>query len=144
MKRIIKLTFILLLSSILFVSCCDNIEGPYLESNGGGGNDSSTYVQKVLIEDYTAHFCVNCPRAAIQIEDLEAVYGNKIIPLAIHVGFLAQPANNPPYDLDLRSPEGTDLDNEFGCSAAGLPNGMISRTVYNSNILVGDGDWPLF
>jgi len=139
---IMKRLFYLLIVSTLITTSCDKVDAPYIESNGGGGNDSSTHVQKVLIEDYTAHFCVNCPRAAIQIEDLEAVYGNKIIPLAIHVGFLAQPANNPPYNLDLRSPEGTDLDNEFGCSAAGLPNGMISRTVYNGNILVGDGDWP--
>ena len=139
MKRI----FYIIIASFFILTSCDKVDAPYIETNGGGGggDDSSTYVQKVLIEDYTAHKCVNCPRAAIQIEDLEAVYGNKIIPLALHVGFLSIP-DAPPYLLDLRSPEGTDLDDEFGCSAAGLPNGMISRTVYNSSLLVGDGDWP--
>ena len=141
-KLIMKRIFYITIASFLILISCDKVDAPYIETNGGGGgDDSSTYVQKVLVEDYTAHFCTNCPRAAIQIEDLEAAYGHKIIPLAIHVGFLSQPSSAP-YDLDLRSPEGTDLDNEFGCSDAGLPNGMISRTVYNSNVLVGDGDWP--
>jgi len=135
MKKVTKLLFLLMLSIMMF-SCCEELEGPYVE----GGTSVSSNARNVLIEDFTGHFCPNCPRAARVIEDLEHVYGDKIIPIAVHVGGLAHP-DNPPFDLDLRSTTGDELDQEFGCSVA-LPIGMISRTEFNGNVLVGDGDWP--
>jgi thiol-disulfide isomerase/thioredoxin len=138
MKKIFKINILLIL--LVVVYSCDKVDPPYIEEHSGGG-DTATYVKKVLVEDYTAHYCVNCPRAARALEDIISVYGEKVIPIAIHVGFLAQPGPAP-YDLDLRTPVGDDLDQEFGCSAGGLPVGMVSRTVYNGNVLVGDGDWP--
>ena len=137
-----KFFYIIILISIIGFSC-DKVDSPYIEEvqNNNNGNDSTiTFAQNVLIEDFTAHTCVNCPRAARALEDIHHTYGKQIIPLALHVSSLAQPYNNP-FQLDLRTTEGTELDNEFGLSASGLPKGMISRTEYNSDIKVPDGEW---
>ena len=137
-----KKTIYLLIALTFIISSCDKVEGPYIEGgHDGGGEDPDTYVQKVLIEDFTAHYCVNCPRAAEQLEELVGAYGNKIIPLALHVTSLAQP--NPgvgnPYNIDFRTTVGNDLEQEF--SVLGLPIGMINRTEFGGGILVGDGNW---
>jgi hypothetical protein len=138
MKNIL---YIIAISIFIFYSC-DKVDGPYIEKiNNDDNNDTAEFVQNILIEDYTAHTCVNCPRAARQLEDIHHTYGDRIIPIAIHVGSLAQPYN-PPFDADFRTSVGTELDSEFGLSASGLPKGMINRTEYNGDIKIPDGEWP--
>lgn len=85
--------------------------------------------RNVLIEDYTGHTCGNCPRAAEVLHDLEGTYGSRIIPIAVHVGFFAATQNNPDgsYATDFKTPAGNQWNTEFGCSAQGLPNGLINR-----------------
>ena len=85
--------------------------------------------RNVLIEDYTGHTCGNCPRAAEVLHDLEATYGSRIIPIAVHVGFFADVQNNPDgsYATNFKTPAGNQWNTEFGCSAQCLPNGLINR-----------------
>lgn len=85
--------------------------------------------RNVLIEDYTGHTCGNCPRAAEVLHDLEATYGSRIIPMAVHVGFFADTQNNPDgsYSTNFKTPAGNQWNTFFGNSAQGLPNGMINR-----------------
>ncbi|MDC0303402.1 Omp28 family outer membrane lipoprotein [Flavobacteriales bacterium] len=85
--------------------------------------------RNVLIEDYTGHTCGNCPRAAEVIHDLEGTYGSRIIPIAIHVGFFADVQNNPDgsYSTNFKTQAGNQWNTEFGCSAVGLPTGLINR-----------------
>ena len=45
--------------------------------------------KKILLEDYTGHKCGNCPRAAEKAEELKEIYGDQLIPIAIHAGFFA-------------------------------------------------------
>ncbi len=136
-----KIIYILIVSFFFFISC-DKINGPYIKKiESDNGNDNSTFVTKVLIEDYTAHTCVNCPRAARIIEELHNTYGDKIIPIAIHVSSLAKPYN-PPFDADFRTTEGNALDDEFGLGASGLPKGMINRVEYNGDVKIPDSEWP--
>jgi len=138
MKRI----FFIIISLVVILYSCDKVDSPYIEKSGGddGSDTSATFVQNVLVEDYTAHTCVNCPRAARVLDDLHATYGHKIIPLAIHVSSLAKPYN-PPFDADFRTTVGNELDTEFGLSASGLPKGLINRAEYNGNVKVPDGEW---
>jgi len=138
--------YILIITSLAFIlSSCDKVDAPYIEERNSGKSSEeqcdTAFIKKILVEDYTAHYCVNCPRAAHVLEDMkENIFKCQIVGLAIHVGGLAQPGPAP-YDLDLRTTEGTELDNFFGMSNSGLPKGLISRTEYNGNIKIGDGDW---
>lgn len=86
-------------------------------------------VRKVLVEDYTGHTCGNCPRAASVLHDLQCTWGDRVVPMAVHVGFFAQPENNPDgsFANDYRTPSGNAWNTEFGNSAQGLPNGLINR-----------------
>lgn len=86
-------------------------------------------VRKVLVEDYTGHTCGNCPFAADVLKDLECEWGDRVVPLAVHVGFFAEPQNNPDgsFATDFRTPAGNQWNSEFGNSAQGLPNGLINR-----------------
>lgn len=40
--------------------------------------------RKVLFEEFTATWCVNCPRGIVAIEKLERLFEGSIIPIAIH------------------------------------------------------------
>jgi hypothetical protein len=86
-------------------------------------------VRKVLVEDYTGHTCGNCPYAADVLHDLECQWGDRVVPLAVHVGFFAEPQNNSDgsFATDFRTPTGNQWNSEFGNSAQGLPNGLINR-----------------
>ncbi|MFC2131673.1 Omp28-related outer membrane protein [Bacteroidota bacterium] len=112
--------------SVFVLSCCNTeIDGPYLE----GGNNlkpiDSGSVKKVLLEDYTGFTCGNCPKAAIEAHRLIEAYPDKIIVMAVHAGNYAEP--NTTHTYDFRTETGTEWDSFFGNSAAGNPNGMVSR-----------------
>lgn len=71
-----------------FLNSCDVLEGPYMNDTVIPNDTSSNeYVKNILIEDFTAHRCSNCPNAAREIDAIHDVYGSKIISLAIHAGF---------------------------------------------------------
>jgi len=127
---------------ILIVWSCDKIDKPrenttslvgvnYIEKD----NYSVAGFNKVVLEDYTGHTCGNCPRAAEKAEELKNLYKDSLIIIAVHAGSFANPT--PPYPDDYRTSVGTDWDNFFGVSAAGLPKGLINRNGYptNSHIL---------
>lgn len=138
MKTKAILGFLFLLSVL---TSCDKIEGPY--GNGGGNSDTTTsgYFRKVLVEDFTGHKCGNCPDAAEALKQLESLYGNKIVAMGVHAGFFAEPNAGGLFTYDFRTTSGTELDQFFGNSNAGLPNGLINRKFYDSNPIVNYADW---
>lgn len=110
---------------------CDYVNQPTSvkpqSNNGGTGTNTVVAVpRKVLVEDYTGHTCGNCPKAAIKAQDLENLYHDNVVILAVHAGFFAVPGATP-YTDDYTNPTGTAWDNFFGIGAAGNPNGMINR-----------------
>ncbi|MGE0636536.1 MAG: Omp28 family outer membrane lipoprotein [Bacteroidia bacterium] len=122
---------------IITFSSCDYIEAPYTEINEVDTvlcppldfEAVTSHIKKVLVEDYTGHTCGNCPRAAETAHALINTYGEQVVVMAVHVGFFAQPKNNPDgsYAADYRTEYGNELNTFFGNDAAGLPNGMINR-----------------
>ena len=90
-------------------------------------------VRKVLVEDYTGHTCGNCPFAADILKELECSWGDRVVPMAVHVGFFAEVQNNSDgsYSTNFKTPAGNQWNSEFGNSAQGLPNGMINRIPQN-------------
>lgn len=81
---------------------------------------STGYSQKVLVEDYTGVWCGYCPRVAYAIQQIKAndEFGNKMIPVAIHLY-----SSNDPYNCE----DGTALKDAF--SISGLPQGRINKTI---------------
>lgn len=141
MKNIITL-----FSFIIVITSCDVVEGPYLIDDGGitpADTSSNTYVKKVLIEDFTGHTCPNCPAAARELEAIHDVYGDQIIGMALHVttGFASPWTGAGKFEYDFRTKWGTDWDNFFGISNAGLPRGMVNRTGYPNDHKLGKNEW---
>jgi hypothetical protein len=122
---------------IFSFSSCDYIEAPYSEGNGVDTvlcppqdfEAVTNHTRKILVEDYTGHTCGNCPRAAETAAALINTYGEQVVVMSVHVGFFAQPKNNPngSYAADYRTEPGNELNTFFGNDAAGLPNGMVNR-----------------
>lgn len=118
--------YITLLSIILIITSCDIVEGPYI-------TDSNAYVnpdKKVLIEDFTGHRCKYCPDAARELENIQGVYEDNVIGMAIHVSdnfAWTNPIEYSQYTYDFRTKWGDNWDETYGISADGLPAGMINR-----------------
>jgi thiol-disulfide isomerase/thioredoxin len=133
MKQVIISIFAALL--FIFFAGCDKIEPPYKKDSTVTGS------KNVLIEDYTGHYCVNCPEAAEEIHTLQDLYGDRIVVIAVHAGFQAAPFPAP-YDYDFRTEVGTTWNDEWGIST--YPTGVINRTIQESgNRKVGLGDWAV-
>lgn len=87
--------------------------------------------RKILLEDYTGHYCGNCPPAAAKAEELSATYGSSLVVIANHVSDqFAKPnrdTSSLSYKEDFRNTTSTAWDVAFGMSSAGLPKGSINR-----------------
>jgi hypothetical protein len=152
MKRMIKisgirllnaLTILLLVSSLF--SGCDKTEQPYrvvLPTCPAPEFPAVTnHVKRVLLEDYTGHTCVNCPRAAVTAANLKEEYGDRLVLMAVHAGGFARAFETGDFTYDFQSTAGTDWDVKFGMSAAGNPNGMVNRRNINNVFVISPDDW---
>ena len=147
--RTIKI-FILILITGFFFHSCDIIEDPYVITVGGGTDTTEcplpefpvnqNPVKRVLLEDYTGHTCVNCAAAGLLAHDLEETYGDRLVTIAVHAGWFAQPAGDE-FPADYRTEAGNEWDNFFGIGAVGNPNGMVDRTGYNTDYILSLGAW---
>ena len=134
MKR--KHYSVLLLLSVLFIFIsCDKTEPPYMELPENPPPDTTEcpvpdfpadthHVRTVLLEDYTGHTCVNCPEAASIAAGLKLTYGEKLVVIAVHSGYFAEPESGN-YSLDLRCPAGEELHDHF--SITNNPAGIFNR-----------------
>ena len=137
MKKINSTLATLLVSlAVMTWNSCDKVKFPK-QADSSSSSRGPTYVRKVLLEDYTAHTCDNCPHAGQMADSLESIYGSKLIRLTVHAGYLAFPSP-PTYPYDFQTTVGTDYLNTFGIGA--WPNGLINRqggpTIYSY------GSWP--
>lgn len=78
----------------------------------------------VLIEEMTGVSCPNCPKGTAEIESLKALYGDKVIPIAIHGIFLSWPTAESKYDL--RNEFSRLLEANFA-SGTSKPAALINR-----------------
>ena len=141
MKNIITL-----FSFILIITSCDVVEGPYLIEDGGVTSvdtSTTTYVKKILIEDFTGHTCPNCPAAARELDAIHDLYGNQIIGMALHVstGFASPWTGSGKFEYDFRTKWGTEWDDFFDISNSGLPRGMVNRIGYPNEHKLGKNEW---
>lgn len=135
-----KITFFLILISGLFLfSTCDIVDAPYIETPDG--NDTSQFVKKVLVEDYTGHTCPNCPSAAVTAAQLKNLYGDQLVVMAVHAGFFANPnPNDSLFALDLRTHAGNTWNDFFKIEL--YPNGIVNRIPDDAGIyFLPPGNW---
>lgn len=140
----------ILLAGAFALSSCDKIEGPYTINTGS--NDTAAcpvpefpvvteLKKRVLLEDYTGHTCVNCPKAALIAHNLKETHGDQLVLLAVHAGFFANPTSSGDFTYDFRSEAGTAWDNFFGVGMIGNPNGLINRIGYPNNHITAPAGW---
>ncbi len=145
------LNFICTFLMIGLLSSCDYVDREVVANYGKektgpidtttNGDTSEVRMRKFLIEDFTGHKCLNCPSAANEIKQIEELYGEKVVAMALHVtGQFAGPSQINGFTADYRTPEGTEIDIFFGVSVSGLPLGMINRIGYPNTIISAD-DW---
>ncbi len=141
MKAIYK--SLLLIIAVIAFHGCDKVSAPYKETIDITPPPPNGTRKKVLVEDFTGHRCGNCPRASKAMYDLKPVYGDDLIVMAIHAGGFAEPypAGFPYFTYDFRTPEGDQLDTDFGISLAGNPNGMINRKQVDGSYIIGSTKW---
>ncbi len=126
---------LLLLVAFIGTIGCDVIENPIKDIGSQPPPDTTNkVVRKIVIEDYTGHRCKNCPKAAKSLKDIEALYGERIVAIAVHAGPTIFTGTTPDFPTDFTTPEGNQLKNFFGVFA--LPIGMVNRVDYSTTGLV--------
>ncbi|HQQ94858.1 MAG TPA: Omp28-related outer membrane protein [Bacteroidia bacterium] len=126
----------------VFMTACDKISNPI--QNASNSVDTATYVRKVLLEDYTGHFCGNCPPAAEVASQLVESNHGKVIAIAVHAGFYAK-LYPPDYVTSFTTAVGNDWDGTQGFNVSGIgnPNGMVNRKSYGgSGVVQKETKWP--
>ena len=115
---------------------CDEIEDPvipvttnYLEAVYGPAPvfdavPQTQAVKRVLVEDFTAHQCGNCPAAAIIAEGIAENYDGLVSVMAIHAGNLANTDDNY-FDTDWTTEEGDVYWDQLDFQAN--PVGRVNR-----------------
>ncbi|HRG58594.1 MAG TPA: Omp28-related outer membrane protein [Bacteroidia bacterium] len=152
MKTILHSFFAIIILSAF--TACDQIDSDIIANFGkeikndttnvdttGGEDTIEVRERKVLVEDYTGHTCPNCPRAATELKTLEALYGEKIVAIALHVSTTFAEPQPPTYTADYRTTEGTEMDDFFNVSAAGLPKGMVNRKLIQGSRILPYQSW---
>lgn len=92
----------------------------------GPDNSNSRFM---LLEEFTGHTCINCVPATKEVVRLDSIYGDQLIPLAIHTGNFAEPF--PPsfgkYTTDFRIKGGSDEEYRDAFGVESYPRGIVSR-----------------
>ena len=144
MKKILNRVLYSMIALLVVFSACDKIEPPYIENPGGPDPpDTTKLVKKVLLEDYTGHTCVNCAEAGVVAHDLQGIYGEQLIVIAVHAGFFAWPVPSDPFLTDdFRCDAGEAWNTYFGVELAGNPNGIVNRVPSSpGNYIVSVDNW---
>jgi hypothetical protein len=95
---------------------------------------SSNYIKKILIEEFTAHKCANCPSAAQQLKAIYDLYPQQIIGIAIHAkNSFATPTptimSPTGFSYDFRTEYGSNIYENIMQSCP-IPQGMVNRIGY--------------
>jgi hypothetical protein len=155
-----KISVGILIGLMMIVSSCDYIDPPYSHDAPKACDTvvanftprlPGDKMKKVLVEDITGHRCGNCPRAAETIATLQTTYGEQVVALGLHsilAGaftdlYPSDTVANPQqkYIYDFRTTVAMDIDQHFGVSTAGLPNGMVNRKSFSGSTVVGYTTW---
>lgn len=126
-----------IIAATLLFGACDVIEDPIIP-NSGSYNEAvygpppsfgaaPTTLKNVLLEDFTAHQCGNCPDAGIVASALLEQFPDRVALVAIHAGSLAAYDETDPYfNTNWITPEGEFYFSQLDFQAN--PLGRVNRT----------------
>ncbi|RYD74059.1 MAG: Omp28-related outer membrane protein [Sphingobacteriales bacterium] len=114
-----------------------------LDSSYQSATLDSAQPKNVLLEDFTAIRCVNCPRAQKEAKKIQDENPGRVVVSSVHVSDLAIPYKESKYDF--RTTDAENLLAYLG-GVSGLPTGAIDRKLYGSNTkpFVLDYQWKAF
>jgi len=146
-----KFAKILLLSVpllLVFFSSCDKINTFVGAIKHGNIKDTvldmDTVVplKRILLEDYTGHYCVNCPTATKLAQTLAGTYIGKLIVLGVHAGYNARlpVPDSGEFAADFRSTAGENWNIDFGINDID-PQGMVNRLTFNGKRVLSKDAW---
>lgn len=132
---------LLIFSLVLaFVSSCDKVEFPVPPQADGPSESCDTVfnftqlqsTKVILVEEFTGHYCTNCPQGAYYLDQIKTSHGNNVVVVAIHpsIGPLTDPQtgnSNGSYATEWRIEEGQKLFTSYAMPGF-VPVGMLSRT----------------
>ena len=131
-------------AALLFMQC-DKIEEPFMEAGEQKVTADTPYfevrtqfIQKYLLEDYTGHTCINCPKAHVILHEMQEEMGDTLVCMAIHSGVNAKPEEGL-FAADYRTALGDYLASHFVVS--GYPKGMISRKTFDGKRVLDRTEW---
>jgi hypothetical protein len=132
MKNLAKAIILQILIPTVFFSC-DVIDedNRTLPMDFGDLDVSKT----VLIEDLTGVYCNNCPSAAAAARTIQEALPGKVVVVSVHTGPFATPM---PNTQDFRTEAGDAYQKRFYPANNSYPAGMISRTIFDGNIVSTD------
>ncbi|MBE0638095.1 MAG: Omp28-related outer membrane protein [Bacteroidales bacterium] len=150
MKLKISLVFLTTVFSFILWTACDKIEDPLKITDQKdyplNPDDTLFFVdsvlvqnKQVLLEDFTGHKCVNCPKAAKELHEMMEELHPSLVSYTVHAGNFAVPSPGTVFSTDLRSPLSERLFTEFGIFAN--PIAMIDRVEYNGLRQVFTTSW---
>lgn len=122
-----------------FVACSDIAENErliYVAPVIPNTEDTTVIYRNVLIEDFTGQNCTNCPLATEAIHEIQEIYGDNIIPVAIHCGSFGV-KNNGTSNAGLMMAEGQEYWDAWFTSLQGQPVAKINRGEATSDY----GNW---
>ena len=129
MKHQITKIFTALAATVALLSSCSNIAEDerliYVEPAKAARN--------VLIEDFTGQRCVNCPEASRSIKAIKEVYGDAVIPVAIHCGPYGFAGNA--NTVGLMTETGKEYWDNWFESTQGQPVAKINRGEANNDYM---------
>lgn len=147
-----RISFILLAAVFSFIAwtACDKIDDPLKIVNQRdyplNPDDTLFFVdsvivltKQVLLEDFTGHKCVNCPKAAKLLHDMMDQLHPRLVSYTVHAGNFAVPDATGAFSTDLRSELSEDLYYDFGIFAN--PIAMIDRIEYGGLRQVFTTSW---
>ena len=98
--------------------------------------DTEPRLRKVLLEEFTAINCGNCPAGHAVAANIEGAWPEEVIVVGIHGGSLAVPSSGQP---DLRSPQSAAL---FGTFAVPFtPLGAVNRRPVGGQVGLSTSQW---
>jgi hypothetical protein len=130
MKKIIKY-FLYFVLCTLYFSSCDKVKEPYSNATNGG-DSTAVKTRKLLLEEFTGHTCVNCPKGALTVHSIQNEFPGKVISVAYHAGYYAKPETGASiFTQDFRTTVGEAYVSAFSITA--FPSAMISRKHFPSS-----------
>lgn len=115
-----------IITSFILVSC-DKVSDPYNSSIEPQDTTSNVQTRKLLLEEFTGHLCVNCPKGALAVHSLQHEFPGKIIALAYHASTAFARPTTAPYTQDFRTPVGESYILSSSFNIQGFPTAMINR-----------------